>query len=230
MTKLYINAALDWLLTDGVDNYLLVDNEPDIGSRPPPDYPLTPVASNCTVSSFSPNYVNITNNLKRYSYSKGAHAWGLELRYGAMTRAQFAPLWAFLVSQAGQLKTFTVQLPAFTIQGTGVGAPRVNGAFQSGSQLETDGWGVSQTVLKKGDWVQVENDPKVYMVMADVVSTGAGLASIQLYPPLRKPQMDNMMIYLNPYFTCGLLSDLMGIDFDQCLKARSLTIQLQELA
>ena len=221
MTKLYVNTAGDWLLTDGV-NYLLVD---DVSLA---TYPVTPAPMEVTVSSFSPTYVSITNSLKRQARSRGAHAWGIEMRYGAMTRATFAPLWAFLLSREGRSKTFTVSLPAFTPLGAATGTPLVNGASQAGTALITDGWSNSTLVLKAGDWIQIENDAKVYSVTADATSNGSGQVTISIYPALRRTPPDNAPISTSPLFTCSLSEDLLDIDFDQCLKPRGLTVQVQE--
>jgi hypothetical protein len=233
MTKLYVNTALDWLIVNTpAEDWLLVDGNVTAPPTSPTygSYPTTPAWMNATISSLSPTLVSVTNSLKRQARSRGAHAWGIELRYGAMTRAQFAPLWAFLVSQAGQAELFSVSLSAiYPPLGTASGTPLVNGGSQTGTSLVTDGWSNSQTVLKAGDWIQVQNDLKVYMVTADVGSSGAGAATISLYPALRISPADNMSIITAPYFTCALTSDLVDIDFDQCVKARGVTVNLAEI-
>lgn len=225
MTKLYVNAALDWLLTDGTDNYLLVDSS----DRTPPDYPTSPVPMDCTVVSVSPTYMTITNSLKRKVQSRGAQSWQISLRYGAMTRASFAPLWAFLTKQGGQAGTFSISLPAFAPLGVATGTPLVNGAGQTGTSLITDGWTNSVTVLKAGDWIQIDGDKKVYTITEDAISSGAGAATLKIFPALRKSPPDNFAIYTDPLFTVGLVEDLLAVDFDQCLKARGFEITLQEI-
>lgn len=225
MTKLYVNTAGDWLIVNASDDWLLTDDN----ERTPPDFPTSPDPMSATITSFSPTYVSIANSLKRHARSRGAHAWGIELRYGAMTRATFAPLWAFLINQAGQAETFTVSLEAFTPQGAATGTPLVNGAAQTGVLVATDGWTINTTVLKAGDWIQFENDTKVYSVISDVTSNGSGQATIRIYPALRQTPPNNATIYTDPLFTCALTSDLLDVDFDQCLKARGFSIQLQEV-
>jgi len=230
MTKLYVNTTLDWLLTAAPDDYLLVDADVPVPPSYPTlgTYPTSPAWSEASITSYAPTLVSITNSLKRQSRSRGAHAWGIELRYPAMSRASFAPLWAFLVSRAGQAERFTVSLPAYTPQGTAAGTPLVASAGQTGTALSTDGWTAGQTVLKAGDWLQVENDPKVYMVTDDATSDGGGAATINIFPALRTSPPDNAGIITAVYFTCALTSDLLDIDFDQCVKARGVTISLTE--
>jgi|GEM_PF-2150964 len=225
MTKLYVNPALDWLLVSGVDDFLLLDET----DRTPPDYPSTPAPMTATITSIAPTYVSVTNSLKRQVRSRGAQAWQMDLYYGAMTRATFAPLWAFLINQSGQFKSFTVALSAFTPLGSPSGTPLVNGALQSGVTINTDGWTPSQTVLKKGDWIQFENDAKVYSVISDAISNGSGQANLRIFPALRKSPADNFTVYTDPLFTVAMVTDQLPVDFDQCLKARGFSITFQEV-
>jgi hypothetical protein len=69
----------------------------------------------------------------------------------------------------------------------------------------------------------------VYSVIANATSSGAGAATLQIYPALRKAPADNAAIYTDPLFLCALTSDVLDVDFDQCLKARGFTLNLQEL-
>jgi hypothetical protein len=226
MTKLFVNTAKDWLKVNGATDFLLTDVE--VPYVVPEGYPVTPAWRDATITSFSPTLVSITNSLKRQARSRGAHAWGIELRYPAMTRASFAPLWAFLTNLAGQSTTFLLSLPAYTPLGTGAGSPMINGAAVAGFTVVTDGWGGSQTVLKAGDWLQIEGDLKVYMATANVTSDPSGNASISLYPALRRIPADNATISVAPYFTCALSSDILTVDFDQCVKARGFSVDLVE--
>lgn len=226
MTKLFVNTAKDWLKVNAAGDWLKVDSL--IPYVVPEGYPVTPAWRDATITSFSPTLVSVTNSLKRQARSRGAHAWGIELRYGAMTRATFAPLWAFLNALGGQSTTFLLSLPAYTPLGTGAGTPLVDGGGQTGTVINTDGWGTSQTVLKAGDWIQFTSDKKVYMVTADVVTGGSGAASIEIFPALRLSPADNASISVAPYFTCALASDSVVVDFDQCVKARGFSVDLVE--
>lgn len=226
MTKLFVNTAKDWLKVNGATDFLLTDVE--VPYVVPEGYPVTPAWRDATITSFSPTLVSITNSLKRQARSRGAHAWGIELRYPAMTRASFAPLWAFLTNLAGQSTTFLLSLPAYTPLGTGSGTPLIAGGSQTGSSITTDGWSTGQVVLKAGDWIGIAGDLKVYMVTGDVTSDGAGLATIAIFPALRLSPADNASIAVAPYFTCALASDLVTVDFDQCVKARGFSVDLVE--
>ena len=68
-----------------------------------------------------------------------------------VTRAQFAPIQAFVIAQRGQTDSFTMVLPGHKQpQGLATGSPLVNGAGQSGTSLVTDGWSSGATTLVKG--------------------------------------------------------------------------------
>lgn len=226
MTYRYVNAALDFRVVNLAADWRLVNNE----SRLPPDYPTTPTPMAATVTSFSPTLVSVTNSLRRQVRSRGVQVWQLDLMYGAMTRANFAPLWSFLVSRAGQASSFTVSLPGLgTPRGTAAGSPVVNGSGQSGTALITDGWTINSGVLKKGDFIEIEGDKKIYQVTADATSNGSGQATLSLFPALRKSPGDNVTIHTDVVFTCALASDQLPVNFDQCLHARGFDVSLIEV-
>lgn len=69
-------------------------------------------------------------------------------------------------------------------KGAGGGAPLVNGAAQTGASLITDGWPNNTTVLRDGDPINVGGLNLVYFATADVVSNGAGQATIPIDPQI----------------------------------------------
>lgn len=67
----------------------------------------------------------------------------------------------------------------------GLGTPRVNGASQTGSVLQTDGWlNSAPTVLRKGDIISVVGLAQVLDITANVDTTGTGGASLPINPPI----------------------------------------------
>lgn len=226
MTYRYVNSALDYRVVNLAGDYRLVNNV----SRLPPDYPTTPAPISATVTSYSPTYVSVTNSLKRQVRTRGVQAWQIDLAYGAMTRANFAPIWSFLNSRAGQASSFTISLTGLgTPRGTAVGTPVVNGGGQSGRTLATDGWSINSAILKKGDFIEIEGDRKVYQITEDVSSDGSGLATLSIYPALRKVPGDNVTVHTEVVFTVALASDLLAVDFDQCLHARGFDVSFVEV-
>ena len=68
--------------------------------------PSSPAVSQVVVSSIAPTRVSNTHSLRRVARASGAQRWAFALRWPVMTRAEFAPIWAFAVSQAGQPSVF----------------------------------------------------------------------------------------------------------------------------
>lgn len=69
-------------------------------------FPITPKASSISITSISPTLVSLTHSLKRQVRRRGGQRWLIDLAYPPLTRAKFAPIWAFSIAQQGQYKTF----------------------------------------------------------------------------------------------------------------------------
>lgn len=211
-----VNDAGDWRIVNSLD---VVNAE----------YPVVPKWRDASIASFSPTYVSVTNSLRRQARSRGAQAWQVTLRYGAMKRATFAALWAFLTRQGGQAGTFTANFPDFAPRGTATGTPRLNGAGQTGTSILTDGWTINTLILRQGDFLQIEPATKVYQVTADVTSDGAGNATIPIYPALRTSPGDNAAITANPLFLMALTGDTVDVAWNQCLIVPEFEVSLVEV-
>ena len=123
-----------------------------------------------------------------------------------MTRAQFAPIHAFVLKQRGQYESFQVVPPVVNAGlGSPAGTPLVNGADQTGRSVVTDGWNNAIVIFKAGDYLKFANHDKVYTVTADVTSSGAGAATIAIEPALiTSPADDSAITYTSVPFTVAL--------------------------
>lgn len=150
-----------------------------------------------------------TYQTTKYEYD--AEGWVIDVSFPPLTRAEAAPFFAFLAALRGQNGTFLFGDTLLgTPLGTGAGSPVVNGAGQARSKtLLSDGWGVSQTVLKGGDFLQIDN--RLYMVLADVVSDGSGNATIDLFPRLRTHADNAAIIVTNPKGLFRLSTDQQSV-------------------
>ncbi len=85
-----------------------------------------------------------------------------------------------------------------------------------GTRLYTVGWGASLTgVLKRGDYLKLDGDTKVYMVAEDADSDAAGNAVLEIYPPLRTAPSTSEPIQVEDVpFTVAQDSDLSEWDID----------------
>jgi len=70
-----------------------------------------PGYSTVQIESTSPTQVSTTNSGRVISRAIAGHIFGINITYNPMTRAQFEPVYNFLVQKSGRLKPFFVQLP-----------------------------------------------------------------------------------------------------------------------
>ena len=155
-------------------------------------FPTSPTASSIKITSISPTLTSVTHSLKRQARQRGGQRWALELDYPPMTRAEFAPLFAFSVAQKGQYQTFTYQPPIYSdTSGTATGTLLVNNAsgYSVGdSTVATDGL---TGTLKAGDFIKFAGHDKVYMLTAD------GSTTLTIEPPLNDTVADDEAIAYN---------------------------------
>lgn len=80
--------------------------------------------------------------------------------------------------------------------GAGTGTPLVNGAGQTGSTLNTDGWTGSNPVLKAGDIIKIAGVPGIRDITADAPNLVSGACGLSINPPIfvGKSPADNAVI------------------------------------
>lgn len=114
--------------------------------------------------------------------------WHATLNYPPLERADAERLIVFLLSLDGQYGTFTMSPPdAGTPRGPAGGTPLVNGADQSGTDLDIDGLPVSSSVYLEGDYIQLGSglSARLHKILSDVTSDGSGEATISLWPRIK---------------------------------------------
>jgi hypothetical protein len=135
--------------------------------------------------------------------------WAATVTFPVLTDSDRLAMQVFLVKLRGRENRFTMHNHGAQLQGTGAGTPLVNGASQTGTQLVTDGWGTTQTVLKAGDFFGVNGELK--QCTADVTSDGSGNATINFEPALRaSPANDAAIDVSSPTATFMLETDDVG--------------------
>lgn len=124
----------------------------------------------------------------------GGAWWAFSIDFAIHTAAEGRLMSAFWSSIGGRRDAFLLRDPS--IQQVTMGAPRVNGAGQSGSFLATSGWTPNATVLRAGDFIQLgtEAETRLHHVLGDVVASAAGLATIEIAPKLRTAPAHNSII------------------------------------
>jgi len=179
-------------------------------------FPTTPTASSIKITGISPTLTSVTHSLKRQARSRGGQRWLIEAGYPAMTRATFAPLWAFTNSQQGQYGTFTYQPPIYKdSSGSATGTLLVNNAsgYSAGdSSIACDGL---TGTLKAGDFIKFSGHDKVYMVVADVTSS-SNASTVTIEPPIVSALANNETVtYDSVPFTVYLLNDVQEFNAGQ---------------
>jgi len=126
-------------------------------------------------------------SFKREVQDFGGEQWRMTIEFLPVTRAEAAALEAFISKLRGGLNNFRMGDPYRSLPlGNNLGVPTVAAGATAGAEtIATQGWTVSQTdQLKANDLIQIETH--LYKVLDDVDSDGGGLATITVWPRLRK--------------------------------------------
>ena len=177
-------------------------------------FPSSPAFSSLVISSVQPTLVSRTISGRRQARQIAGQFFAMSATFPPMTRAEFAPIDAFIMKQRGQYETFTLVLPVLsTAQGSPAGTPLIRGADQTGRTLATDGWTGGVAIFKAGDYIKLDHD-KVYKVVADVTSNASSSADtpITIEPALISSPADNSAItHTNIPFTVSLTTGVQEI-------------------
>lgn len=122
-------------------------------------------------------------------------AWDIRFVLTLLNREQAEIYNAFLLKLAGRVGTFTMTIPGSeTPQGVATGTPLVDGAGQTGRDLNIKGFTPSTTdILKAGDYVQLGTGAttRLHKILDDVTSDAGGLATLLLAPKIVIAPADN---------------------------------------
>ena len=150
-----------------------------------------------------------TDSGKTFRRQVQGQRFSFTVAYPPMTRAEFAPIMAFIIKQRSRKETFTVTFPSYmNAQGNETGTLLVNGTHSVGDTtialdgFASDGGGR----LKAGDLIKFGH-LKVYMVVEDVTSS-SNSATVTIEPPLREALADDSSVtYDSVPFNVHLTSD-----------------------
>jgi hypothetical protein len=176
-------------------------------------FPSTPDPRSIRISSASQTNVSVSHNLRRIVSDRGGHRWLFDIEYPPLSRSELSPLWAFLVSQAGQAESFEFTAPGQSAQGSMSGTPVVSGAAQVGTVLNLSGFTPDATdVLKAGDYIRIAGQYKSYIVTADVDADASGDAAVSIHPALQSSPEAGAAVSAAGIFRCSLASDRLDLD------------------
>lgn len=176
-------------------------------------YPTSPVFKAISFGSEQKTLTSTTDSGKMFSVQIDGQRWKFSASYPPMTRANFAPVYAFIMKQRSKKETFTVIPPIISnAQGNVSGTVLVNNAHTAGDTTITVD--AMTGTLKAGDLVKFSHS-KVYMIVADVTADGSNEATLTIEPPLREDLANNSSVtYDNVPITVRLTNDLQQFNTD----------------
>ena len=152
-----------------------------------------------------------TDSGKTFRRQIQGQRWSFTIQYQPMTRADFAPIMAFMIKQRSQKENFTVTFPSYlNALGNESGTLQVNGVHAvADTTIAIDGFaGDSAGRLKAGDFIKFNSHSKVYMVVADATSS-SNASTVTIEPPLTTALANNGAVtYDSVPFTVHLTSDV----------------------
>ena len=174
--------------------------------------PTSPVARSASINSEQSTIVSVTTSGRKQARQIDGQRFAITLSYPPMTRAEFAPIKAFIIKQRSQLENFTV-IPPTESNAQGVASTTIstNASVSAGATTCTvDGMTTSTNgILKAGDYFRFTGQTKVYVAVEDLNADGSGEGTLTFEPPLRSAVTDDTdLIYDNVDFTVSLTNDI----------------------
>jgi len=178
-------------------------------------FPSSPEPSSINIKSNQTTMVSVAISGRRQARQLQNQRWSMEVSFPPMTRAEFAPIMAFIVSQRGQKESFQFT-PVIIDDALGVetGTVAINGAHSVGAtSIAMDGFaGDGAGRFKAGDFIKFASHNKVYMVVSDVTSS-SNAATVTIEPPLTTAvTSDSTVTYDSVPFTVALSNDIQEFD------------------
>ncbi len=175
-------------------------------------FPTSPVANSANIRSLQQTIVSVTTSGRKQARQIDGQRFAITLDFPPMTRANFAPIKAFIMKQRSQLNSFTV-IPPIVSNAQGVASTVIstNASISAGATTCTvDGMTISTNgILKAGDYFRFTGQTKVYMAVEDLNADGSGEGTLTFEPPLRTAVTDDTdIIYDNVDFTVTLVNDV----------------------
>ena len=173
--------------------------------------------------------ISVSDSGRRFARQIDNQRWKFTCRYVNLSRAEFAPIFAFITKQRGSKETFTITPPNLkNALGSETTTISVNGAHTAGDNtIAIDGFNAdSAGSLKAGDFLKFASHTKVYQVVSDVTPS-SNAATVTIEPPIIEALANDSTVTYDAvpftvYLTSGVQSYSMGInnlynyEFDVC--------------
>jgi len=163
--------------------------------------------------------ISLSDSGRRFARQIDNQRWKFTCRYVNLTRAEFAPIFAFITKQRGSKETFTISPPNLkNALGSETTTISVNGAHTAGDNtIAIDGFNADAAgSLKAGDWISFAGHTKVYQVVSDVTPS-SNAATVTIEPPIIEALANNEVVTYDSvaftvYLTSSVQSYSMGIN------------------
>ncbi len=173
--------------------------------------PTSPKFNQISIKSNDPTIVTTASSGRRQVKTQNTQFWSMTATYPTMTRAEWAPIAAFIMEQRGARFPFKVQVPEYS---TTLGALTTEGVTVNGNHTAGDttialsSGSLDQTgSLKAGDFIKFADHNKVYMVVADM-DFSSGSATVTIEPGIVVDVADTTVLdYKDVEFTMYLSED-----------------------
>ena len=174
-------------------------------------FPSSPEPSSINIKSNQTTMVSVSISGRRQARQLQNQRWSMEVGFPPMTRSEFAPIMAFIVSQRGKKESFQFT-PVIVDDALGVetGTVVVNGSHSVGdTTIAMDAFAADGSGrFKAGDFIKFGGHNKVYMVVSDVTSS-SNAATVTIEPPLTTALSDSeTVVYDSVPFTVALSNDV----------------------
>ena len=186
-------------------------------------FPSSPEPSSINIKSNQTTMVSVAISGRRQARQLQNQRWSMEVGFPPMTRSEFAPIMAFIVSQRGKKESFQFT-PVIIDDALGVetGTVLVNGSHRVGdTTIAMDAFAADGSGrFKAGDYIKFGGHNKVYMVVSDVTSS-SNAATVTIEPPLTTALSDNdTVVYSSVPFTVAFKNDIQQIQLPNDAKFR----------
>ena len=163
--------------------------------------------------------ISLSDSGRRFARQIDNQRWKFTCRYVNLTRAEFAPIFAFITKQRGSKETFTISPPNLkNALGSETTTISVNGALTAGDNtIAIDGFNADAAgSLLAGDWISFSGHTKVYQVVSDVTPS-SNAATVSISPPIIEALANNEVVTYDSvaftvYLTSTVQSYSMGIN------------------
>jgi hypothetical protein len=142
--------------------------------------------------------------------------WSFSAGFSNLSEAERRQLLGFIMSKRGSYSSFTIDLPSSYNDSTGSYTGTVTTTIAAAGALSFTGTVASNNTLifKAGDLIKFAGHDKVYMITADVTSSGAGAITAPVFPAIKTTGNVVIVTHIDVPMTVRFANDALGFASD----------------